>query len=143
MRAQNYANHTHYTPAHHFIAAPLGIAYLIWAIVRAVGAPSTDSGFALLGAGALMAVIASSRLQAIRVQDRVIRNEERLRLAALLPTELQPHIASLRPSHLIALRFASDAEVEGMVRRILADPAITPKAIKQSVKAWRADWFRA
>lgn len=141
-RQQNFANHAHYTPAYHFVAAPLGFAYVVWAVARTIDDPSADTGFGLLGALATLMAIVVSRLQALKVQDRVIRNEERLRLAALLPPDLQPHIAGIRASHLIALRFASDAEVEGLVRRILAEPGIPPKTIKQSVKSWRADWFR-
>jgi hypothetical protein len=143
MRQQNFANHTQLTPAYHLVAVPLGLAYLVWAIARTVDNPSADTGFALLGAAAIVMAMVVSRLQALKVQDRTIRHEERLRLAALLPPDLQPHIGSLRASHLIALRFASDAEVEPLVRRIIADPSISPKAIKQSVREWRADWFRA
>jgi hypothetical protein len=97
----------------------------------------------LVGALALVGAIAMLRLSALRVQDRVIRLEERLRLGRLLPTDLQPRIEEIRPSHLIALRFASDAEVTDLVRRVLADPSIKPKAIKQQIKNWKADYFRA
>ncbi len=142
-RTQNFANHTQWTPGFHFFASPLAFIYLIWAIQRLIAAPGADTAFTVIGALALFGGIAMSRLMALKVQDRVIRLEERLRLAAILPADLQQHIGGIRAGHLVALRFASDAEVPGLVREILANPAITPKEIKGKVKTWRADWFRA
>lgn len=143
QREQTLANHAQLTPAYHFIAAPLGFAYVVWAIARTVRTPNVDTAFALVGALAVFMAIAVSRLQALRVQDRIIRLEERLRLARVLPADLQQHIPSLRPSHLIALRFASDNETPELVRHVVSNPAIKPKEIKQRVKHWQADWFRA
>ncbi|HYW31811.1 MAG TPA: DUF6526 family protein [Gemmatimonas sp.] len=142
-RPQNFANHTQWTPGFHFFASPLAIIYLVWAIQRLVAAPGADRAFTVVGALALFAGVAMSRLMALKVQDRVIRLEERLRLATILPADLQPHIGSIRAGHLVALRFASDAEVPALVREIIANPAIAPKEIKGKVKVWRADWFRA
>jgi hypothetical protein len=142
-RTQNLANHAQWTPAYHFFTVPLGLAYLVWAIRRVMEHGTGDNWFMLLGALALVGAISVSRLQVLKVQDRIIRLEERLRLAALLPADLQPHIGRLRASHLIALRFASDGEVEGLVREIVANPEIAPKEVKRRVKQWRGDWFRA
>lgn len=142
-RTQTISNHTQWTPAYHFFTVPLGIVYLVWAIRRVMADGTNDNWFMLVGALGLVGAISVSRLQALKVQDRIIRLEERLRLAALLPADLQPHIGRLRASHLIALRFASDAEVPGLVREIVANPEISPKEIKQRVKTWRGDWFRA
>ena len=141
-RTQDLSNHTHYTPAYHFVAVPLALAYLLWALWRALDDSTADNWLFLLGALALVCVAAASRLMALKVQDRLIRLEERLRLAQILPADLQPHIGRIRASHLIALRFASDEEAPALVREIVANPGITPKEIKQRVKHWRADWFR-
>jgi hypothetical protein len=81
------------------------------------------------------------RLNALRVQDRLIRLEERLRLQTLLPAELSPRIAELTESQLIALRFASDNEVPGLVEKVLA-AKMKSKDIKQAIVTWRADMFR-
>ena len=143
QRTQNFGNHAQFTPAYHYFTAPLGLAYLVWAIWRLIAAPGADSAFALVGALALFGAIAVSRTQALKVQDRVIRLEERLRLARLLPVELHPHIGSFTPSQLVALRFASDQETPGLVREIIANPSLKSKDIKQRVANWQADWFRA
>jgi len=141
-RAQDISNHRQWRPIYHFFTVPLYLFYLGWALQRAIANPGMDSWFALLGAVALALVALVGRLQALKVQDRVIRLEERLRLAEILPADLQPHIGRLRASHLIALRFASDEEAPALVREIVANPAISSREIKQRIKHWRADWFR-
>lgn len=142
-REQNLSNHTQWTPAYHFLTVPVYLFYLGWAVRRAVSHPGLDAWFALVGAVAIVLVGTVSRMQVLKVQDRVIRLEERLRLTQILPPELQPSIRSLRASHLIALRFASDEEVPGLVREVLANPSMSQKDIKQRIRHWRADWFRA
>jgi hypothetical protein len=66
----------------------------------------------------------------------------RLRLQRLLPPELQPRIAELRPGQLIALRFASDAEIPGLVAEILAGRLAKGSEIKQRIQTWEPDYFR-
>jgi hypothetical protein len=77
-----------------------------------------------------------------RLQDRIIRLEMRLRLARLLPAELQPRISELRPGQLIALRFAPDAEIPGLVAEVLAGRLTKGSEIKQRIQAWEPDYFR-
>lgn len=117
--------------------------FLVWSIVRLVKNPSNDTAYMLVGALALEAGVLMLRVSALRVQDRVIRLEERLRLGRLLPADLQPRIEELRPSHLVALRFASDGEVTDLVRQVLANPSMKQSEIKKQVKQWRPDHFRA
>jgi hypothetical protein len=139
---QSYANHTRFHPPFHFFTVPATVIYLFWSVQRLVATPGADTAYALVGALALFGAASVARLSPLRAQDRLIRLEERLRLARLLPADLQPQIDTLRPAHLIALRFASDAEVEGLVRKVLANPSMTAKEIKQQVRSWRADHFR-
>lgn len=140
--SQSYDNHRQWTPAYHFFTSPLGGVFLGWALVRMINHPNADNAFFLVGALALGGAIATSRLSSLRVQDRMIRFEERVRLARILPADLQPSIETLRTSHLIALRFASDAEVTDLVRKVVADPSIKAKDIKQLIRNWRSDTFR-
>jgi hypothetical protein len=139
---QTFANHARLHPPYHFVASPLALVYVVWSAVRLVRTPGADTLHALVGALALFAALAFARLYAMKVQDRVIRLEERLRLARVLPADLQPRIEELTERQLIALRFASDAEVADLVREVLANPAIPQKAIKQRVRQWRPDHFR-
>jgi hypothetical protein len=141
-RTQSAASHAQWTPGYHFFASPLAVIYLIWAIKRAMTLRDMESHFILVGAFALVGTVAMLRLGTVRVQDRIIRLEERLRLARILPADLQPRIEEIRVSHLIALRFASDGEVTELVRKVLANPDIKPKEIKGMIKQWRSDFFR-
>jgi hypothetical protein len=92
---------------------------------------------------ALLIFAFNARLFALCVQDRVIRMEERRRMAELLPSELQSQIAEFTPRQLVALRFASDDELPELARKVLADRIASPKTIKLMVKNWRADYLRA
>jgi hypothetical protein len=84
-----------------------------------------------------------SRTMVVTVQDRVIRLEERLRMRALLPADLQPRIDEISVKQLVALRFASDAELPALARKVVEEKIEDQKAIKKMVAAWRADYQRA
>ncbi len=140
---QNADSHTQWTPIYHFFTSPLAIIFLIWSAKRLVANPGLDTAYFMVGALAIFGLVAVARLSPLRVQDRLIRLEERLRLARVLPADLQPRIEELAPRHLVALRFAGDDELTDLVRKVLANPAMTQKEIKQAVRTWRADHFRA
>ncbi len=80
---------------------------------------------------------------ALKVQDRVIRLEERLRYQRLLPTDLQSRIDDFTVNQLVSLRFASDAELPGLARKVLDDKINDRKTIKQMIKVWKPDYLRA
>jgi hypothetical protein len=79
----------------------------------------------------------------LTVQNRVIRLEERLRLARLLPADLQGRIEELTVGQLVALRFASDGELVELTRKVLTEGITDKKAIKSMVTTWRPDHLRA
>ena len=105
--------------------------------------PSRHTAWVLVVALALLTLGFLSRIQALTVQDRVIRLEERLRMRQMLPPDLHQHIDALTHRQLVALRFASDAELADLVREIVGGRLSTSKEIKLRVKAWRPDWLRA
>lgn len=139
---QDFSNHARMVPGYHYVTGPLVLAYLLWSAWRAATLRDAASVHALVGALALLGVYAYTRLFPLRAQDRTIRLEERLRLARVLPPDLATRIPELRPSWLIALRFASDAELPELVRWTLETRPATQKEIKQRIRDWRADHFR-
>ena len=140
-RVQNYANHTRLDPSFHIFVLPVaGINVLAatWNLVRNPGLGS--AWFVILALAAAVAAV-KIRTYALKVQDRVIRLEERLRLSQLLAGPLRDRIGDLTEAQLIALRFASDAEIPGLVEKAL-EGTMLPRELKQAVVNWRADDFR-
>jgi hypothetical protein len=139
--SQSFATHARLDPLFHFVALPIFACSLIWSIVHLVRFPGYHSaGLALLFAAAVI-VTFKARLYALKVQTRVIRLEEGLRLMQLLPESLRSRIPELSESQLVALRFASDAECPALVEKTLAEK-LGNKAIKQAVRNWRPDFWR-
>ena len=138
---QSYANHTRLDPGFHFVLLPLIFVALILSIISLVQHPGLHSALWLVLAIALFFAAGKSRGYALKVQDRVIRLEERLRLSMLLPEAARPRIGELTEPQLIALRFASDAELPALAMRALNE-GLTSKQIKTSIQSWRADNFR-
>jgi hypothetical protein len=141
MPQQDNAHHARFDPLFHFFLAPVALIVLIVMIYRTVNDPTWDSALHIVIA--LWALVAAFkiRLYALKVQDRVIRLEERLRLKEVLPASLQPSIASLTEDQLIGLRFASDGELADLVQKAV-DQKLDRKQIKQSIKNWRPDFLR-
>lgn len=140
-KPQTYANHARFDPWFHFFLAPIALILVIASIVHLVRHPHLGSVWHVVLAFALFVLLFKVRTYSLKVQDRVIRLEERLRLAALLPEPLRSRINELDVRQLIALRFASDAEVSTLVERTLKEN-LTQKQIKQAIQVWRPDYFR-
>jgi hypothetical protein len=144
MSEQNYANHVRWVPTFHFFVMPVLLLNLLWAIYRLIRPGFTWDGIIhALTAAALVMLMFNARIFALRVQDRVIRMEERQRMSRLLPDELKARIGEFTVGQLVALRFAGDEELPDLTRKVLTDKVSDRNAIKQMVKNWRADYLRA
>jgi hypothetical protein len=144
MAEQSLQNHTKRLPPFHFFVMPVFIIHFGWSIYRwKVSEFSLDGFESVMTAAALVVFMFTARLMALKVQDRVIRLEERLRCERLLPADLQPRIGEFACGQLVALRFASDAELPALARKVLDEKIVERKVIKQLVKNWRPDYLRA
>jgi len=139
---QSYANHTRWHPPFHFFVIPVMLINFIWAIVEFVRTPAWHQGWWIVVSAALVVLAFLVRINALRVQDRLIRLEERLRYQQLLPAELAQQCGSLALGSTIALRFASDEELEGLIREVLGGRFNKSAEIKKAIKNWRGDTFR-
>ncbi len=140
-KPQTYANHTRFDPLFHYFLAPVLLITLVATIVHLVRHPHLGSAWHVVLAFALLLIAGKARSYALKAQDRVIRLEERMRLATLLSEPLRSRIGELQERQLIALRFASDAEIPALVERTLKEN-LTQKQIKQAIQNWRPDYFR-
>jgi uncharacterized membrane protein YdbT with pleckstrin-like domain len=138
---QNFSNHARHDPFFHFLILPVFAITLIATIVHLVRRPGLHSAWLVVVVIAAIVAIFKIRLYALKVQDRVIRLEERLRLTSLLDAALRPRIAEFTESQLIALRFASDAELPALAARALNEK-LSASDIKKAVQHWRPDYWR-
>jgi hypothetical protein len=138
---QSFKNHARFDPVFHGFLT-LGALILLGATIYAsVVLPNWWNFARIFGAIWLIVLMFKVRLYALRVQDRVIRLEERLRLMQLLPESTRSRIGELTEGQLIALRFASDGEVAALATQAI-DGKWDSKQIKQAIKMWRPDYFR-
>ena len=144
MEEQNLKNHVKVVPGFVFFVLPVLILNLGWAVSKLIRASfSFDGLVAVLTAVALILGFFYARTFALRVQDRVIRLEERLRYERMLPADLLARAGELTLAQTIALRFASDKELPGLMHKVLDEKLADGKAIKGMVADWRADHLRA
>jgi hypothetical protein len=143
VREQNYKNHARLLPPFHFFVIPVLLVNVLNEVRHVVQSPTRHTAWEVVLAAALLVLGFLSRIQPLTVQDRVIRLEERMRMRQLLPPELHQHVDTLSHRQLVALRFASDAELADLVREVVDGKLATGKDIKLRVRNWRADWLRA
>ena len=133
-------NHARLDPAYHFTLAPLALIGVILSIVVMVRQPGLAAALGVLLAVILFLAVFRFRVYSLKVQDRVIRLEERMRLARLLPESARPRIDELTEGQLVALRFASDGELPALAMRTLQEN-LTKKQIKAAIQSWRPGQF--
>jgi hypothetical protein len=142
---QVYANHRRFDPWYHFFALPVvAIAFLLalWTFTRSLsGGVSVWTLWYVIVSAATVVLALKVRTYALKAQDRIIRLEERLRLATLLDGPLKARIGELDERQLIGLRFVPDAEVPVLVKAAL-DEKLSGEEIKKRIQGWRPDTFR-
>jgi hypothetical protein len=138
---QSLKSHARLDPPYHFVTFLILIVSLIVSIVYLVGHPHFYTAWLVVLSVAVFIPYFKLRTYALKVQDRVIRLEERLRLQALAPAEWHPQIARLSEDQLIALRFAPDEELVDLAKQAIADN-LSRKQIKERIKSWRPDNWR-
>ena len=140
---QSFEHHVKIVPVFHFFILPVFTLNLGWSIYRVSRFFSTATVIALLIAAALVLLAFCGRIFALTVQDRVIRLEMQLRLHNVLPPDLRARIPEFSVGQLVALRFASDAELPELARKVLDEHLAERKAIKKLIRNWQPDLLRA
>jgi hypothetical protein len=148
QQPQSFSNHGRFDPPFHFFLIPvfalglvLSLIHFFYHLRESDFRDNMHSFLLILLAVALLVLVFKERLYSLKVQDRVIRLEERLRLSQLLSEPLRSRIPELTVDQLCGLRFASDAEVAGLAKRAL-DEKLSRKEIKKSIQNWRPDYWR-
>jgi hypothetical protein len=140
-KTQSLKNHARFDPLYHFFITGFYFLNLVYAGFHLYRQPSLSSGWYLVLSIAAIVPIFKLRLYPLRVQDRVIRLEERLRLQALSPQQWHAQIYRLSEDQLIGLRFAADDEVVELAKQAL-EHNLNRKQIKERIKIWRPDEWR-
>lgn len=138
---QSLKNHARFDPLFHFVLAWVLLINLIVAITFVVHRRDFYSTWFLVLSLAAIGALFRLRQYPLKVQDRVIRLEERLRLQALAPAEWHAQIYHLTEDQLIGLRFASDDEVVELAKQAL-EHNLNRKQIKERIRSWRPDEWR-
>lgn len=141
MAEQSFKHHTKWDPPFHFFLSPVLLLTILFSIKHAWAYPNAMTLWLVLLSVSLSVWLLKTRIYALAVQDRLIRLEERLRMEKLLPPETMARFHELSIKQIVALRFASDGELAGLVRRAL-DERLDPKQIKQAIQTWRPDHLR-
>jgi hypothetical protein len=139
--SQNFSNHTRRDPLFHFFLLPVFAISVVASFVHLYRRPGLHSAWMTIVMIAALVAVSKIRTYALKVQDRVIRLEERLRLMSLPDATLRPRIGELSEAQLIALRFASDGELPALATRALNEK-LGAVEIKKAVREWRGDYWR-
>lgn len=138
-RAQSYASHAH-RPTLTVVAGTFAFIAAAIFVLLLIREPSLVTAGLLSLAISVISLVLISRAYIVRLQDRIIRLEMRTRLATLLPQRFSD-FDRLSKRQIIALRFASDAELPSLMERALREN-LTSDQIKQAIKDWQADYHR-
>lgn len=139
---QNFENHGRIVFVYHRVLFLILGVNLAWCVYRLAKNFSVDEAVQVLLAVGLVILTLYARIFALQAQDRVIRLEETLRMERLLPADLKARMAEFSQRQIIALRFASDAELPEQARRVLDQKITDGREIKRQIKQWKPDFHR-
>lgn len=139
---QTFENHARFVPGYHYVLFALLLLALVWEVSRLLTGFSVERLVDVVLVVALVLTASYARTFPLGVQNRLIRLEERLRMQQLLPDDLKARVPEFTTPQLIALRFASDAELPDLARRVLEEGIVDRKAVKKLIRHWRADHER-
>lgn len=139
---QSAASHARTIPIFHYFALPVLIINIGVSAVALYRTPAPGTAWGVLVAVALAVGVLFGRVHALTAQDRVIRLEETLRMQRVLPADMHEEIGKIKRYEMVALRFASDAELPALVKRVRAGEFAKPLDIKKAIVSWREDHLR-
>jgi len=142
-KTQNFENHVKRVPPFHFFVLPVLLLNFVWCAERVIHNFHFGTVVSLLVSIALVLMAVTLRMAALTVQDRVIRLEMHLRMQQVLPPDLRARIPEFTVAQLVSLRFASDAELPDLARKVLDEKLTDRKAIKKLIRNWQPDFLRA
>lgn len=140
--SQSYKKHAKNVPLFHFVLLPILLVNLVSSAYRVWQDPGMASLWTVVMAFAFIVTALFARVFALKAQDRLIRLEERMRMRELLPADMQARINDFTPDQLVAIRFASDAELPALAAKVLTGNIQKRDEIKKLITNWRADHCR-
>lgn len=144
MTTQNYNNHARYYPLHHFVITPLTLVFLGWTVSKmdfSTQEAISESCYQFIGAFVLFLLPLLARLYALKLQNRLILNEMRIRYFHLTGETFNKREEDLTLSQIIALRFAGDNELLDLMDKAQAQK-LSAKEIKKAIQHWKGDYIR-
>lgn len=139
---QSFSSHTRWHAPYHFVLFPILFIHFAWCILRLTKAPTLEHAEQFLLSFGLLMMMLLVRVNPLKAQDRIIRLEEQLRYQRLLPADLAARASALPVGFIVAMRFASDAELPRLAQQAVDGAFAKPKELKEAIKNWRGDYFR-
>jgi Family of unknown function (DUF6526) len=137
---QSFARHGHH-PVPTYVAAVFALIAIVFLVEAWLFERDTLEIGAVSLSLAVVTLISISRTYIVRLQDRIILLEMKVRCAEVLPAGQDARLGQLTPKQIVALRFASDDELGGLLERAIREK-LPPREIKRAIKRWRPDYLR-
>ena len=140
MQEQNFKNHTRMVTGFHYVLGGIILVTLILSFINLYQAFQSRQGtltsiiIILLTISVLLAAF-YARSFSLKAQNRAIRAEENFRHYVLSGKPLD---SSLKMEQIIALRFASDAELLSITQKAVSEN-LGNNDIKQLIQHWKTD----